>query len=54
MGLSWKELLRLYSPYIAYGVVLALGAVYTFGYRNGIQSILIASATAGQEAKCGH
>ena len=51
MEVTWKTMLRLYAPYIAYGAVLLVGGIYAAGYRNGCRSILLAAAEASQCAR---
>lgn len=46
MQVSWKSLLRLYAPYIAYSLILLVGGIYSMGYRNGMASILRAAGEA--------
>jgi hypothetical protein len=55
VSLSWSDYLRLYAPFIAYGMVLALvavvGGLYAAGYRSGVKSILDVSARSQKEAR---
>jgi len=53
MKLTWGEYLRLYAPLYLYGFVVIVGAVYGFGYRNGVDSIVRVAGNAAREAKCG-
>jgi hypothetical protein len=49
MELTWRDYARLYAPFAIYALVLVLGALYSLGYRNGMQSLLDASSRAVAE-----
>ena len=51
MELTWREYAKLYAPFALYAAVLVVGAIYALGYRNGMRSLLEASATAANDAR---
>jgi hypothetical protein len=53
MDLEWKYYLRLYAPFIALGLLNAVGWVYALGYKHGMSALNEAAANASVEAKTG-
>jgi hypothetical protein len=44
--LSWAEWAKLYAPYLCMGALSVIGAIYGYGYRQGMRALLEASAKA--------
>jgi hypothetical protein len=53
MELSWRDFVKLHAPYIAYALLVVIGAIYAYGYRQGMAAMIRASADAAREATCG-